>query len=360
MIGIIPGIVLIVLLCLAIRKPDSKITTYIILLYMFVMFAFMYYTGDLLKYEAIFNKISAGDTEYKKFEIGFIVLFFVFSKLGVSFVALRAFLGALYVGLSYNAVRRFTDKTALAMIVLTIFPLFIFVSIIRAGIASVIVLNACYYLTQNNAVSKKKFAILILIAGLFHQTAFFFIILMFMNRKMGKREVAVLVALSVAMVIMLQFTDVIPQILDAVNMGSKSYVFNNPETASNINGIIAIVIALGANLLLAVAADYAESSQSSLQLINCNISIVFVLLTPLMAVAVPFMRLPYMIYGMNVVSYIEALYDAKEEKRITGKTMHIGLVVLFGVTLLWALYFDYPYLKDGGTIYTNLIHMKFA
>lgn len=158
-------------LCLAgLIKKKSKVLTFFMLLYMWIVFGFNTYSGDFLNYEYVYNSILNGQL-YFEFEPGITILMIISKTAGLSYINFRMLIGLAYVALTYYTASKYTEYTAYAIALYMIFPFLVYVSVFRAGIAGILVTLAFKYMIDDNAYTTRKFVFFILLATLFHYSS---------------------------------------------------------------------------------------------------------------------------------------------------------------------------------------------
>lgn len=168
---------------MALLMPKSKTVTGTIMLFMFFMFSFVYYKGDLQIYEWVYNDFYTGQF-ITAYEPAFIGMIWICNVIGLPFSGFRAILAMTYLTLTYKAIQQQTDYTAITMALMIIFPFFVFTSVLRSGIASAIVLYAMSFLTKKSINFKLKYAICIIIATLFHYSSIVFLYFCLIREKL--------------------------------------------------------------------------------------------------------------------------------------------------------------------------------
>lgn len=363
------GIILFVLLGIAIWKPQSREITIAIIIYMWFMYCFVYYVGDLQPFEYYYNQIAEnGISANPGYETGYVYLGYYLSRIGIPFKGLRIIFGTIYVALTYVVVQHFTKNTALALAFLCFFPLFVFTSVFRSGIASVLVLTACIFLENKRKWAWVGFVALILIASTIHRTALIFLLLIFAKKEYSKKFIAIIVGAAVAFGLFFYLNmDTVIKIMVAITGSERgTEFFGSSDAQANLHGIIATILVLGLNLILAWYAyrlakrekgNRLSERECNESLLAYNSSLFCTLLLPVIISSMLFIRIPYMVYPLNVISMVNVAFLDDKSKWIRG-VIPIGILLLVITSCAWALYFDYPYLKSGNSSYLYLFNAK--
>lgn len=168
-------IIEILLILIAFMNPQSKKIARLIALFMILIYGLNTYSGDFLAYQGVYNNISFyGLTHY---EILFSLLMMICSKSGLTFIQFRMVLGIIYSILCYKNFCKYTKYSALALAVSMIFPFTYYVSVLRAGIAAMIMLYSIRFLNPQTSKGMVKFIISIIICTLFHYSSVVFLLL---------------------------------------------------------------------------------------------------------------------------------------------------------------------------------------
>lgn len=363
------GILYIILLIFSILFPKSKGLTFLIGLFTLFMFSFVYYSGDLQNYENIYTIIQNGGS-VGDIEIGYTLFNSICGKIGLSFMGFRFLVGIFYVTMSYNAVRKFTDNTAIVMSLLLLFPFCVFVSVLRSGIAAVIVLNEIPALVSEDKKDIIKYVLLVIFASLFHRTAIFFLILMLFKNGIRAKQAVILFFGTVVGIVLLETPGLLPQLIEMITGNSRGTgYFGDSEMAQNLTGAFFTILAVGANWIIAFLSKNKKwethclenrgSRIGSLQELNYSMSVLMICLVPLLIVVNVFIRYMYMLYALNISLYIDGVYRVKKNQTGVLK-IPASVMIAIGVTLFLYLYFQYPYIKDGAHIFGPFIYPEYV
>lgn len=361
------------LLILALMSPKSKAVTWLVMTFMFFMFSFVYYEGDLQIYEWVYNDFYTGQF-FTAFEPAFTLVIWICTVIGLPFSAFRAVLAIAYLALTYKATRQQTEYTAIAMALMTIFPLVVYTSVLRSGIASAILLYAMTFLTENGKKNNFKYFISVIMATLFHYSAVVFFVFMLARRKISIKKMLLYSMFAFGLLTLLYYTDIIYRLVSFITSNKKIlqwFVKGNAE--ANLKGTISAFMVLAVNCILAMKAkEICHSPKGQLLLsmrmirfsyISYNVAVLMILFLPLMIFATPFMRLPYMVYGMVISTCVNATMvvcmriNHGRQKKLNPKIAAIGIGI-FVMTMVWRFYYCLPYLKQGMVFFGEFLNTK--
>ena len=340
------------LFLLAIVYPRSKYLTIAIASFMLFVYTFTWHEGDLEVYEWVYKDLFTGRF-YTAYEPGFVALMWLCKKIGLSL---------------YRFIRRQTVYSSFVMALFCIFPFFMFSSVLRSGISCVFVLLAIEQLIIDKG-NKKKYLIYVIIGSLFHySTVLFLPFLLFTGKIKRTRLIGAFVGMCV-LTFLINYTNVIYTVVSNFTQRQKiiGWLMKNDATA-NINGIIAIGILLITVYLLnrnnlkklsGIGGRYLVSEIRNNQIqISYQMSVYMLFLSPLMVLASPIMRVPYMAFLMFIISTANIAYENREEY-IGGHpgtiVMTITWMALVFTIFMWKFYADLPYLKNGAHLFGEFI-----
>lgn len=355
----------------AFAYPKSRKITALILLLMWFMYGLCAYGGDYLQYEYVYNNFSSGAFN-RAYEPGYVALMRICTMLHFSFVQFRCVLGAIYVFVGYLAVRRMTDCTALAMIILTLFPFFVFTAVMRSAIASVIVLYAFSDLVRGTVSGRVRFAVGVLIGVLFHYSSIVFLVFLVVRGPIRIHKFLLYFAATFILALLFFTTGIPYAIVSRITSSPKVLQWFVFGATTNLTGAVAELVVLALTTLMTWLSRSRIDRQADAPQLHRDVarvaegfSFFMLMLFPIMIFTAVFMRLNYMAYALPVVSCLNAAYPRKkrdpEELPPAGRGyVHYLVFFLVGMTLLWAFYYDLPYLKQGSYLYQTLILPKLA
>lgn len=355
------GIVIFIILILcALCAPKSKTVTWMILMFMWIIYALNTWNTDYIAYQNGYENLISLNL-YTHYEPGYTLLSLLCLKLGLPFYGFRMVLATIYVGLTYAAVRFYTRQTAIALALLMVFPFLSFVSGARAGIASAIVVYSLRYLISDQRKSTIKYIIGIMSATLFHYSSIFFFLFIFAKKakfvpgKLFKsKKMLALIPCILVVSFCINYSDITIKILSLITTREKTLQWFSFETTSgrpNLMGFTMEMIVLFSSLYVAGLAKRKLSIRtSSDQFINAdlkrktriaslayNISVILLLLIPFLAINSTYLRLIYEIIPLIICSCVNAIGFVKMS--LKGRNSKRLMLTKIGVTtLLWVIF----------------------
>lgn len=340
----------VLLLIFAYLMPKSKAVFFVEIVLMLFMFSFIDYGGDWDTYRDLYAGYASGEYTWH-FEPAFSILTMICARIGLPYVWFRFVVCLMYSLFMAIFIRSETEYIAASTAIMLIFPFFAFVVVIRSGIACPLILCAFALLTSGKYNSKFKFVCLVLLATLFHYSCLVFLPFVITKKRISDTKRILLFISAVVVVILLNYTTVIPELLSSVMSREKTLTwFSKNEGTANITGAICETAILAINLMISKKA--CEISLRNAHMLKENqimfsktteeVSTLMLYLLPLMWLSSPFMRLSYMTFPMIIVSTINAISTLEKYK--AERYLCLGLA-LFSVAL--RAYDDLPYLRDG-------------
>ena len=284
---------------------------------------------------------------------------------------------------------------------LRVFSFFMYTAVIRSGIASVFVLIAIEQLMRSNP-DRRRFVFYIIIGTLFHYSSFFFLFLLLFDARIKQSTVIIVLFVSVALAIVLNYTSIPYNFISLFTSRQKTlqWFIRSDDATANLNGVIGILFLLVSmyattryNLFISTIERIGvEDSRFSCFPLNtdllCNdvkmcsefedtpyvsrycetvvahkLSMMMVLFSPLMIFASPFTRLPYMVFIFIIITTINSGMTAQMHSMEGGfrpGLISLSWVALLVVAILWKLYFDLPYLKNGSSFFWEYLDVSFV
>lgn len=355
--------------------PESKKLSVLMFSLFCFLFAFGHYEGDYQLYQWIYSEFNTG-LYNREFEPLFTLTFWVATKIGLSFVAYRVILGVFICVEMYKLIARHTSCIALATALYGLFPFFLYTTVIRSGVATVFVLLAIEQLIKAEP-DKKRFIILVLVGTLFHYSSCLFLLLLLFDENIRETSFFLVVCIGLVLAVIINYTSIPYMIVSMFTSRQKTLQwFAKSDATANLNGILGIAVILVSmyalskyNLMvdshysLSGSGELAEYSESSrLVIIAYKLSLMMFLYFPLMIMASPFTRLPFMVYVLVIIATInngrEAQIRVNDELR--PGVVSLSWIVLLVVTFVWKIYYDLPYLKDGTSFFWEYLDVTFS
>lgn len=356
----------ITLAVLALSLPKSKGLSIIIIAFMWIVYGLNIVSGDNASFEFVYNNLS--DPAYQfHYEPAFSLLMLACYKLGLPFQCFRMVLASLFLCLTFRTVKLSTQYIPLALILFITFPFLDFVSQLRAGIASAIVLFAlCQYANNKDADNKAKwkYVIGVALATLFHYSSLFYLIELHAikckyhpKHLWSSRKFWVFLLMTVIGSVIITYTNIPLLIVSQFTHRAKTLVWfsgQGLEGRPNAIGMITQVMVL--LLTIFVSGESLKSiepykkncaeAEYTLSLVTYNMNVVMLVLIPFMAINSTFMRLLYESFLLTICSALNSVGITKTMKGIGhpgGMRLTKLEVILFSWIIIVALYVDYGF-----------------
>ena len=191
-----------VLSVLGIIKKRSSILTGLMLFVMWIVFGLNTYNGDFGNYKWIYQNIQ--DPSYwTEFEPLFNVLMYVCSVMDLDFIQFRMIFAGIYILLLYKVIGKYTKNKAEVLGLYMLFPFLSFTSVIRSGMAGILIILAYNEIIAGND-NKIKFWIYMVLACLIHQTSIIFACYYFF-RKDSFKKIGLFLVISIIVVSLIAY-----------------------------------------------------------------------------------------------------------------------------------------------------------
>lgn len=197
LISVLPG---------GIIKKKSRTLTYLMLVYMWIFYALNTYSGDYISYKYVYTLIEQGKI-WGHFEPGFTLLMWVCIKIGLPFLGFKSILATIYILGLFKTIKTYTKNTAFALAIFMIFPFMYFASVLRAGIAGLIIVYAIQFLKRDVKHGDLKYIGYILSATMVHTSSLFF--LLFLLIRKGAKKGIMIRVMGVALMIDIFFRNTV-------------------------------------------------------------------------------------------------------------------------------------------------------
>ena len=354
------------LLILAIGFPKSKELTLAILLYMFFVYSFVYFKGDLQEYEAMYA------TDVSGIEFGYLYLMKLGQLLHIPYQGFRTILGIIYVTLTCIAVCKSTKYQNLVLILLAIFPLTVFASIVRQGLAySIISLGFTYLFDKDEKHGILKYVICVMIAFSIHYSSILFLLFVISKFKFTKIKAVFTICVSFLMFMVLLNHERVMSILGTIgNLLNKESIFKyatGQVDAPNLIGKISIVFVYMISLLISCFAYYwskkkyekVETSELVFSERTCATNVYMLILVPFMFNSMVFLRFLYMLSTINMINLANAI---EIDKRLSRSSQFRYCAIFLGVVsmIIMYVYFMLPYHTQGTLFFDYLFNTKYV
>lgn len=371
----------VLLVMMAVTNSRSRCLAIFIWLFLIFVYSFGKTEGDYEIYQWIYSSFRTGEVTIalSTFEPGFAALMWLCSILGLPFVAFRFIVSAFISFSLYNLFKKQTEDVALATVLYGVFPFFVWSAAMRSGMAVVFVSFAFQEFIDNDLKKSLKSLILFLIAILFHYSSVFFLVFFLSfcrNRKIRNGKFLVILLGIFVLTILLYFTDIPVRFVSMVTDNKKvtQWLYKGEGTA-NLTGILAeVAILMLLYLLSKKNFDYCQllnvcgASHSTIRGVEVlyRLSTFCFLLLPFIALASPFMRIPYMMLALSIPMTLSCdsimANERKDGEMYRRNVIYLRRIWIEMLLILLALklYYDLPYLKAGQMFFSEFTQWSLA
>lgn len=231
-------IIAIVIFCSSILLNREKIQSYIVLGFLWILFAFSYGNADynihLRKYMQYQELNSQTEWLYNK-------LMLFFNKLGLSYRGYLIVISIFVLLIIFNFARKYTKYVPWVLAMYMIYPFCMDVTMVRYTLAISVVYIGLNFLFEENNWWGVKYCVCILVASMIHLSAIFCLIFILPKYMKLKRLCKVMILLSL---VILAFTNILTIFVDKLvnisflNIGTKLAIVLNASNMKYDSGSI--------------------------------------------------------------------------------------------------------------------------
>ena len=174
----------------------SKVVEFLLLIFMWCFYALNTYSGDYISYEYVYSLIGSG-SKWIYFEPGFTLIMVLCKTIGLSFTGFRIVLATVFVLFLQKTIKRYTNNVALVLAIYMIFPFMYFASVLRGGVAGLIIVYSMSYLQTDETKGVVKYIIGVLVATLFHTSSIFFLVFILSRGEIKKNTIIKATSISI-------------------------------------------------------------------------------------------------------------------------------------------------------------------
>lgn len=357
------------LVCFSLIFPSSKLLARVNIVFIWIVYAFNTYTLDGVVYESIYDNFSSG-LYNSHFEPAFSLIMYLCSKIGLSFQGFRVILASIFTPLIYSFVRRNTRNKAYALGLFMVYPLLFFVSVLRAGIASAIILYSISYLYEDEEENGViKYFIGVVFSTLFHYSSIFFLLLILAKQEKSFLKSYVFFICIFIVGLVLNYTNFIYFVISQFTQREKILIWfsldSNVEGRPNLVGFLTAALVLVGNTCLTWLLKFqylkyykptvrSNPERNNIIELSYNTNILMLVFIPFLLKNTVFIRLVYEILGVTIISCSVYLSLSRNEQSEAMNSRQFSLVTI--VSFVWitiiALYSNYGFHR--GTDYNSL------
>ena len=344
---------------LAIFMPRSRVVYFALMAFMWILFTFNTGAPDTSTYEWIYNENVPG-----AFEPIFTVLMEICRKFHLSFVGFRMLESTLLLFFLNLTFRKIGHYKTMALAMYSISPFAWHVSGMRAALSCVILLYAMIEFVENPKKNTIKFCIFLMIATLVHYSSILFIVVLLARKGTGKKNIFIYIFLGFIGMLIVQNSNILLGVVSYFTKREKiiTWLSGGPgkQGYPNLIGFSAEIFILLGNILLTILSKsivYKEDRYGYKARIArgiCDINILSLLFIPFLRLNDTYMRLLFIIHGINTVLYaltascLQGDRDINSRQKLAGITrpkLRLSLYAL--IVPVWsyviAIYQNLPY-----------------
>ena len=341
---------------LSILKPKSKAIFNLILLYMWIFYAFNTYSGDYISYEYVYSLIQSDLAWVVHFEPLFSLMMTVCIMLGLPFTGFQIVLATFYMVMVKKNIEYYTDYLAVTASLFMLFPFMWAASVLRAGVAGLIVIWGFKYLLSEEKNAVAKYVAWVVVATMFHTSSIFFIVFVFARRN-KPQNLFIVTCLTSLIVGAAYRTGLIYWIFSQLTSNYKVLQWLNvKQSAMNLKGIVAEFIVLLCVIFVSRMVykqwllvnreenivGVKDTRIEFAQLVyKCNELIL--VLTPLFLISDVWIRMLWEIFPLTIFTSVNLSGVLKEKRTVRRGTMPLVLLVLVAVEIMIVIYTNLPY-----------------
>lgn len=328
-------------------KKNSKILAWIMITMMWIIMGLNTYSGDFSNYEWIYINIE-NRLYWNEFEPLFTLLMFVCHKIGLTFIGFRMVFAFIFLIVLHYTIQKYTENEAEVLALFMVFPYLYFVSVIRAGLSSVIVILALYEIIGENN-NRIKFFLLMMVAVLFHYTSIlFFSYLLFKEKKYRKVMILSIVVLSL-LGFVLYFNGLIYKFASVFTSNKRLLKWFNLSLGNDGNQELRRALYMIIILLIMVLIVYCEYRNQKSNVYSGDLienflclNINMIILLPVFFVTNTIVRILWEVLLANIICFAKA-DEIISKRKYRRNNMSVMTFVLLISLFLFAFYSNLPY-----------------
>ncbi len=360
------GIVItLILFSIALIWPKSKMGFALTLLFIWVLYCFATTNGDYLGYKNPYDDLIT-KSYHMPFEPEFTFLMLICKLFGLSFTGFRIFCGTIFTVLLAFVINKYTKYVAMASFLFLVFPFAYFSSVMRSGLALLIIALVIDNLYLKKKLGWLKFLIGLVFAISIHYSSIFFVLFFFAMNTKCKMKTFLVISFSMLLLTILFYNsglayEIVVKVLGEGRI-AKYLNPNAPANRSNLTGIITSVGVVMINVLLSyalsrIADDYSTEDDNSeenniIKLANfVKLSSTFLILTiPFLMISSVFLRYAYgfTLFNILVGANVAGLVSKKpwsRHKFLNSFPAISSPLLLYSVLIF--VYSELPYVNEA-------------
>lgn len=357
------SIIIVVLFAAAFFMPRSKLLYWGIMFYMWLLFSLNTGAPDTSIYEWIYN-----EGMRDAFEPLFTFLMLTCRSMGFSFTSFRmveATLLLFFLNLTFRKINQ--PKTlAAAMYMIALFPWH--VSGMRAALACVIMMYGMTFLFDRSKTNVKVYCIFLIMAVLVHYSSVLFSVMLLVKKDTKRINIVLYFIFVVIGILVVRYTDILLNLVRCFTSREKIITWLSggigKEGFPNLKGFSAELMILFGNIYLTQRSkkivsryDVTGSGRYAAKIIS-NLNIITILYIPFLRLNDTYMRLLYVVTGIDLVLYAMTAYIIREHRKkvrmCRGMKINVYILMVFAWMYVVAFYQTLPYLGTSSSVFVFL------
>lgn len=345
----------------------SKIVSFFLLGYIWILIGLNTYTPDYSEYESIYN--NAGNIATNT-EIGFLYVCMFFRNLGFSYQEFRMIWGMIYIILIANFTIKNTKNPNYVYSLLLIAPVLMDASGIRAGVAYMLAMNFSLLLKKPKRSCKILFVLGIILCSMLHVSAIFYLIFLLADKPLNRKKILFIGVLILAITLFC-YTPVFQLGMNLVYDFTGSYkiskwILSSSAIHPTLVGFLSVALFLVGLVYLSSKEDKYICHKNSEVIISENAEqllkkacIMMLFLLPVLAIVLEARR----IFNAALILYACMSANCLLERNGTKFVLHISLesmkYIILHIALVTGVLVMYMYTYQSydvmGTLYNNML-----
>ncbi len=363
-------VILITLFVMAVFIPRSKLLYWGIMVYMWLLFSLNTGAPDTSVYEWIYN-----EGMRDAFEPLFSAMMLFGRSVGLSFVEFRMVIATLLIFFLNLTFRKICQLKALAAAMYMIAPFPWQISGMRAALACAVVMYGFTFLFDGSKKNVRGYCIFLLIATLIHYSSILFGVMFLVKKNTTKIRIILFLIIAIMGILIVQHTNLLLNIVSHYTDREKIITWlsggGEKEGYPNLKGFLAELIILFGNIYLTqkakriVGRHDSTGSQFRTAEIISDLNIITILFIPFLRLNDTYMRLIFVIHGINTVLYAMTAYILQKYSENVANASKVSLVyprmkvglyalAVSGWTYIIAFYQTLPYLGTPSSVFVFL------
>lgn len=301
---------------------------------------------DLEFFELGFDNSILSDAEDNEKSVAFQAFRIYLNSLGFSFYQFRIICFLIWSVPLFFFIRKFSVYPSLVVATCAMFPIIVFASQMRNGVAIGFVYWGFYFLiTRDNILGKILFVALVSLGGLIHNTVFVYLLALLAIRVRPRVDVLFIISASVFVFLMLVIGSGALEVIVSMLFGEyyATFYFSQlePFVIGNSHNFIGLFINLWfsyrAVTILKAKESLIPDGMLQFSVFVLRFNIVLLSLSPLFLISLSFYRLFQNVFILSVISVMNASHYYKVGYQDKGPQLRLGYLMLyFVITFLYS------------------------